>query len=106
TELEQLQEQIEKRKERLNVLVHQRQEFDQASQRVTHWYEDKQRLFSFDQMIPLKINEIERIQKKFDDTLNELSSQRATLENITKLSHEIKQGYSREGQNNLDLHID
>ncbi|CAF3855305.1 unnamed protein product, partial [Adineta steineri] len=106
TELEQLQEQIEKRKERLNVLAHQRQEFDQASQRVTHWYEDKQRLFSFDQMIPLKINEIERIQKKFDDTLNELNSQRATLENITKLSHEIKQGYSREGQNNLDLHID
>ncbi|CAF4231420.1 unnamed protein product, partial [Rotaria sordida] len=71
-ELEQLQEQIEKRKEHLSILIHQRQELDQASQRLIVWYEDKQRLVSPDQMIPLKINEIERIQKKFNDTLNEL----------------------------------
>ena len=55
-----------KRKERLNTLLHQRQELHQASQRLTIWYEDKQRLLSLDQMIPLKTNEIERIQKKFN----------------------------------------
>ncbi|CAF4065047.1 unnamed protein product, partial [Rotaria sordida] len=106
TELEQLQEQIEKRKEHLNTLIHQRQELDQASQRLIVWYEDKQRLISPDQMIPLKINEIERIQKKINDTLNELKFQRITLDNIVKLSEEVKQGYSREGQNDVNLHMD
>ena len=65
-ELEQSQEQVERRKERLNTLIHQRQELDQAAQRLIVWYEDKQRLVSPDQMIPLKTTEIERIQKKFN----------------------------------------
>ncbi|CAF5187876.1 unnamed protein product, partial [Rotaria magnacalcarata] len=65
-EIEQLLEQIEKRKEHLNGLLHKRQSLDQASQDIINWYEDKQRLISPDQMIPLKTNEIERIQKKFN----------------------------------------
>jgi hypothetical protein len=66
TELGLLQEQIEKRKERLNTLINQRQELDQAAQRLVVWCEDKQRLISPDQMIPLKTTEIERLQKKFN----------------------------------------
>jgi len=50
----------------LNTLIHKRQELNQASQRLIIWYEDKQRLLLPDQMIPLKINEIERIQKKLN----------------------------------------
>jgi hypothetical protein len=50
----------------LNTLIHQRQELDQAGQRLIVWYEDKQRLVLSDQTIPLKIAEIERIQKKFN----------------------------------------
>ena len=46
--------------------MHQRQELDQATQRLIVWYEDKQRLLSPDQMIPLKLTEIERIQKRFN----------------------------------------
>ena len=38
--------------------------------------------------------------------MNELKFQRITLDNIVKLSEEVKQGYSREGQNNVDLHMD
>lgn len=63
-ELEQLQEQIEKRKERLTTLIHQRQELDQISSRLIAWYDDKQRLISSAQSIPLKAPDIERIQKK------------------------------------------
>ncbi len=50
----------------MNTLIHKRQELNQASQRLIIWYEDKQRLLLPDQMIPLKINEIERIQKKLN----------------------------------------
>lgn len=64
-ELEQLHEQLEKRKERLNALALHRQELDQLSDRLNIWYEDKQRLISTDQTIPLKTAEIERIQKKY-----------------------------------------
>lgn len=32
--------------------------------------------------------------------------QRITFDNIVKLSDEVKQGYSREGQNNVDLQMD
>ncbi|CAF4123333.1 unnamed protein product, partial [Rotaria sordida] len=56
-ELEQLQEQIEKRKEHLSILIHQRQELDQASQRLI-------------------------------------------------VCEKVKQGYSREGQNDVNLHMD
>ncbi|CAM4803210.1 unnamed protein product [Rotaria magnacalcarata] len=105
-EIEQLLEQIEKRKEHLNGLLHKRQSLDQASQDIINWYEDKQRLISPDQMIPLKTNEIERIQKKFNDTLNELKFRRITLDSVVKLGEEIKQGCSREGHSNVNLHID
>ncbi|CAF4487048.1 unnamed protein product [Rotaria socialis] len=105
-EIEQLLEQIEKRKEHLNGLLHKRQSLDQASQDIIIWYEDKQRLISPDQMIPLKTNEIERIQKKFNDTLNELKFRRITLDSVVKLGEEIKQGCSREGHSNVNLHID
>ncbi len=64
-ELGQLQAQIENRKERLTSLILQRQELDQISGRLIAWYEDKQRLISSDQTIPLKITEVERIQKKY-----------------------------------------
>ncbi|CAF4850430.1 unnamed protein product, partial [Rotaria magnacalcarata] len=54
-------------------------------------------------MIPLKTNEIERIQKKFNDTLNELKFRRITLDSVVKLGEEIKQGCSREGHSNVNL---
>jgi hypothetical protein len=72
-ELEQLQEQIEKRIERLNTLVLQRQELDQLSDRLHIWYEDKQRFISSDQTIPLKTPDIERIQKKYTVRSSDLS---------------------------------
>ncbi|UJR37453.1 hypothetical protein I4U23_030156 [Adineta vaga] len=105
-ELEQLQHQLETRKERLDTLKHQRQELDQACQRLNFWYDDKQRLVTSDQMIPLKTSEVERIQKKFNDALNELKFQRITLENIVKLSEEVKQGYLHDGQTTVDLQMD
>ena len=43
----------------------QRQELDQLFDRLSTWYEDKQRLISSDRTIPLKIMEIERLQKKY-----------------------------------------
>ena len=61
-----MQEQVERRKERLETLIHRRQELDQAAQRMIVWSEDKQRAVSSDPTIPLKIPEIERIQKKFN----------------------------------------
>ncbi len=64
-ELTQLQQQTEKRQERLNTLLVQRQELDQLFDRLTIWYEEKQRLISSDQTIPLKTAEIERLQKKY-----------------------------------------
>lgn len=61
-----MQEQVERRKERLETLIHRRQELDQAAQRMIVWCEDKQRSVSSDPTIPLKIPEIERTQKKFN----------------------------------------
>jgi len=49
----------------LNTLALQRQELDQLIDRLNTWYDDKQRLISSDQTIPLKTSEVERIQKKF-----------------------------------------
>jgi len=37
--------------------------------------------------------------------LNELKFQRITLDNIIKLGEEVRQGYSREGQNTIDLQM-
>ncbi len=70
------------------------------------WYEDKQRLITSDQTIPLKTIEIERIQKRYTDTINELKTQRITFDNIIKLHEEVKQGYSYESQIDFNLHID
>lgn len=50
----------------MNTLLHKRQSLDQAIQDLIIWYEDKQRLISSDQVIPLKTTEIERMQKKFN----------------------------------------
>jgi len=65
-DFEQTQNLIEQRKERLNNLIRQRQDFDQATQRLINWIDDKQRFISADPMIPLKSSEIERIQKKLN----------------------------------------
>ncbi|CAF4548248.1 unnamed protein product, partial [Rotaria sp. Silwood2] len=100
-ELEQLQEQIEKRHERLNSLIHQRQELDQTYDRFIIWFEDKQRLISPDQTIPLKTMEIERLLKKYSDVLNEIKVQRSTLNNIIKLNENVKQKLIRR-INNLE----
>lgn len=64
-ELEQLFEQVSQRKERLLQLSDRRQELDQASERLNHWYEEKRRYLDSDQMIPLKINDIDRSLKKY-----------------------------------------
>lgn len=48
----------------MTTLIHQRQELDQMSSRLIAWYDDKQRLISSAQSIPLKAPDIERIQKK------------------------------------------
>ena len=117
-----MQHRLDARKERLNTLKQQRQELDQASQRLSFWYEDKQRLLAPDEMIPLKASEIERMQKKFNvkailsharhcfisfqDTLNELKFQRITLDSIVKLGDEVKQGYAHEEQHEVDLQMD
>lgn len=44
--------------------MNQRQELEQLFDRLSTWYDDKQRLISSDRSIPLKIMEIERLQKK------------------------------------------
>lgn len=49
----------------MNTLALQRQELDQLIDRLNIWYDDKQRLISSEQTIPLKAKEIERIQKKY-----------------------------------------
>ncbi|CAF4315796.1 unnamed protein product [Rotaria sp. Silwood2] len=105
-ELEQLQEQIEKRHERLNSLFHQRQELDQTYGHFIVWFDDKQRLISLDQTIPLKTAEIERLLKKYYDALNEIKVQRVTLDNIIKLNENVKQGYYFEDKTEYDLHTD
>lgn len=43
----------------------QRQELDQLFDRLSIWNDDKQRLISSDRTIPLKVMEIERLQKKY-----------------------------------------
>ncbi|CAF1425562.1 unnamed protein product [Rotaria sordida] len=105
-ELEQLHEQIEKRIERLNSLIHQRQELDQTYNRFIVWFEDKQRLISSDQTIPLKAIEIERLLKKYSDVLNEIKVQRITLDNIIKLNENVKQSYYYEDKTDYNLHTD
>ena len=62
----QLQEQIDKRKDRLATLIQQRQELDQISNRLIVWYDDKQRLITSDTTVPLKTNEIERLQNRYN----------------------------------------
>ncbi|CAF3245408.1 unnamed protein product, partial [Rotaria sp. Silwood2] len=104
-ELEQLQEQIEKRHERLNSLIHQRQELDQTYDRFIIWFEDKQRLISPDQTIPLKTMEIERLLKKYSDVLNEIKVQRSTLNNIIKLNENVKQSYYYEDKTDYNRSI-
>ncbi|CAF3725966.1 unnamed protein product [Adineta steineri] len=105
-ELEQLQQQIEKRQEHLTTLIHQCQELDQITERFITWYDDKQRLISSDLTIPLKTNEIERVQKKYSDTLIEIKQQRASLDRIISLNEEIKQGYYYEDQHDYNYHTD
>lgn len=61
----QLQEQIDKRQERLTTLLQQRLQLDQLVNRFHLWLDDKQRLITNEQTIPLKLIEIERIQKKY-----------------------------------------
>lgn len=61
----QLQEQIDKRQERLTTLLQQRLQLDQFVNRFHLWLDDKQRLITNEQTIPLKLIEIERIQKKY-----------------------------------------
>ncbi|CAF4548469.1 unnamed protein product, partial [Didymodactylos carnosus] len=104
-ELDQLRQQTEKRKERLNMLIQQRQEFDTASNRLTMWIDDRLRVITTEQTIPFKSSEIERLHKKHLDIINEIKFQRITLDNMMKLSEEIKNGYSHEGQNEIDLHM-
>ena len=38
--------------------------------------------------------------------LNELKSQRTALSDVVQLSEQVRQGYAREGQPHIDLHID
>ncbi|CAM2712242.1 unnamed protein product [Rotaria socialis] len=103
-ELEQVKEQAEKRYERLNTLIQQRQELDQTYDRFMIWYKDKQRLIPTDTTIPLKTIEVERLLKKYTDALNETKSQRITLENILKLNESVKQGYYYEDKIEYNLH--
>ncbi|CAF4270157.1 unnamed protein product, partial [Rotaria magnacalcarata] len=103
-ELEQVKEQVEKRYERLNTLIQQRQELDQTYDRFMIWYDDKQRLIPTDTTIPLKTVEVERLLKKYTDALNETKSQRITLENILKLNENVKQGYYYEDKIEYNLH--
>lgn len=63
-ELEDLSNQIEQRKERLLQLMHQRQDLDEMIDRFQVWFDDKQRYMASDSTIPLKTNEIGRVQKK------------------------------------------
>lgn len=63
--MEKVKEQVEKRYERLNILILQRQELDQNYDRFSIWLEDKQRLIPMDQTIPLRTNEVERLIKKY-----------------------------------------
>lgn len=65
SELEELFTQLNERKERLHHLTQRQQELTQVSERLKSWTEEKRRIFSADQTIPLKISEIERTQKKF-----------------------------------------
>ncbi|UJR08743.1 hypothetical protein I4U23_013000 [Adineta vaga] len=106
TELTQLQEQIEKRKDRLSSLIHQRQELEQISERFFVWYDDRQRIITSDAAIPLKTTEIERLQQKYSDTLNESKQQRVTLDQIIQLNDSIKQGYAFEDEHDYDQHTD
>ena len=63
--MEELFTQLNERKERLHHLTQRQQELTQVSERLKSWTEEKRRIFSADQTIPLKISEIERTQKKF-----------------------------------------
>lgn len=70
----------------METLIHRRQELDQAAQRMVVWSEDKQRAISSDPTIPLKIPEIERIQKKFNVTLRILSAKNSSIPSFRILS--------------------
>ncbi|CAF1053347.1 unnamed protein product [Adineta ricciae] len=105
-DLVQLQEQIDKRKDRLATLIQQRQELEQISNRLIVWYDDKQPLITSDTTVPLKPNEIERLQNRYNDALNEIKQQRTTLDQITRLNDAIKQGYAHEDEHDCDQHTD
>ena len=65
SELEQSADQVIKRRERLHQLAERWQDFDQASERLRSWYDEKKRCLAADHMVPLKITDIERTQKKY-----------------------------------------
>lgn len=102
--MKELIEQIDQRQERLTRLMNKRQEYEQILHRLTHWYEDKQRLITSEWILPLKITDMERFGKRYE-IIDELEIQRKNLEKLKSLLEEIKVDYQFEGQNDCDLNL-
>ena len=63
-EYKQLREQIDQRHERLTRLIEQRRDYDQSVVRLIRWFDEQQDFLATDSAIPLKINDLERLQKR------------------------------------------
>ena len=95
---------VEQRQERLTRLMSKRQEYEQGVHRLTHWYEDKQRLIVSEWILPLKINDLERFARRYQIN-DDVEAQRKTLEKLTQLLEEMKIDYQLEGQDDCDLSL-
>lgn len=102
--MKELIDQIDQRQERLTRLMNKRQEYEQILHRLTHWYEDKQRLITSEWILPLKTTDMERFGKRYE-IIDELESQRTNLDKLKSLLEEIKVDYQFEGQNDCDLNL-
>lgn len=104
-ELNEVIGQIDQRQERLTRLMTKRQEYEQILHRLSHWYEDKQRLITSEWILPLKINDMDRFGKRYQIN-DELELQRKHLERLIQLFDEIHIDYQFEGQNDsTDLNL-
>lgn len=74
-DLKQLDEQIEARQERLHRFIHQRNELEQVVERLINRLKEQQTFLSSIETLPLKINDIDRIQTTSTVSLRRLCAE-------------------------------